>query len=66
MDDFKQHFSVASGKTMWVLTDEWMLPLGDKLKEYIQDVLDAKDKYGHLRDTWTPPSPTGLSSRSTV
>eukprot|EP00754_Rhynchopus_humris_P010817 Rhum_TRINITY_DN14178_c0_g1::Rhum_TRINITY_DN14178_c0_g1_i9::g.70644::m.70644 len=44
MDDFKQHFTVASGKTMWVITDEWMLPLGDKLKEYIQDVLDAKDK----------------------
>eukprot|EP01061_Rhynchopus_euleeides_P011727 TRINITY_DN21296_c1_g1_i1.p1 TRINITY_DN21296_c1_g1~~TRINITY_DN21296_c1_g1_i1.p1 ORF type:complete len:1311 (+),score=448.88 TRINITY_DN21296_c1_g1_i1:541-3933(+) len=44
IDDFKQIFSVASGKSVWVMTDEWILPLGDRLREYIEDVLKAKDK----------------------
>ena len=42
IEDFKA--LMATGKSVWILSDEWMLPLGDKLKDYIEDVLAAKDK----------------------
>ena len=44
-DDVRFGFTVPAGKSIWVLTDEWMLPLGDKLGEYIQDAVTAKDRF---------------------
>eukprot|EP01060_Flectonema_neradi_P034687 TRINITY_DN616_c0_g1_i2.p1 TRINITY_DN616_c0_g1~~TRINITY_DN616_c0_g1_i2.p1 ORF type:complete len:771 (+),score=125.87 TRINITY_DN616_c0_g1_i2:97-2409(+) len=43
-DDIRFEFTVPPGKSIWVLTDEWMLPLGEKLLDYIQDAVTAKDR----------------------
>eukprot|EP01059_Diplonema_ambulator_P000818 TRINITY_DN1065_c0_g1_i2.p1 TRINITY_DN1065_c0_g1~~TRINITY_DN1065_c0_g1_i2.p1 ORF type:complete len:896 (+),score=233.86 TRINITY_DN1065_c0_g1_i2:65-2689(+) len=44
LEDMKHWFTVAPGKSVWVLTDEWMLPLGSRLHEIIEHTLEAKDK----------------------
>eukprot|EP01064_Diplonema_japonicum_P024881 TRINITY_DN3568_c1_g1_i1.p1 TRINITY_DN3568_c1_g1~~TRINITY_DN3568_c1_g1_i1.p1 ORF type:complete len:1280 (+),score=364.67 TRINITY_DN3568_c1_g1_i1:58-3897(+) len=44
LEDMKQWFTVTPGKSVWVLTDEWMLPLGNSLRDVIDQTLEAKDK----------------------
>ncbi|KAJ9442055.1 hypothetical protein DIPPA_27682 [Diplonema papillatum] len=43
-DDLKQQMTVGGGTTIWILSDEWMLPFGDRLRECIADIIAAKDR----------------------
>eukprot|EP01065_Artemidia_motanka_P029971 TRINITY_DN36014_c0_g1_i1.p1 TRINITY_DN36014_c0_g1~~TRINITY_DN36014_c0_g1_i1.p1 ORF type:complete len:875 (+),score=278.91 TRINITY_DN36014_c0_g1_i1:85-2709(+) len=44
LEGMRDHFTITSrGRTIRVLTDEWLLPLGSRLQDFIEDSLGAGD-----------------------